>query len=1146
MQSEPHLSSCGSRRRSCAATACLSLVFACSAVLSAQTAAPTTPSTNSPGTERPGRPRDDSPEPATRPAGSSGEKVYELSPFVVSAEEDRGYASGSVLSGTRLRSDLRDLAPSIQVVTKDFMRDVNAKDLTTLLVHTLGTEVAGAGGNFSGATVQSTFVDFETQLGNASPNTRIRGLIGADTARDFFITNVPLDGYNVERVEINRGANSLLFGLGSPGGILNYSLARAETHKNKTEVEYQFGSESSQRGVLNHNHVLIQDKLALRLAAVYDDTFYRAKPAFERRKAAYLATTYRPFRNTTIRLSAEEGRSDSSKPWGRTPFDGISLWWELGRPAYNPLTHTVTLMDGAPKPPFTLAQATNSALTSLYTAIGLGGSPNMISLFYSDPNSSVPGIPGVPYVGIKGFADRSMLASNGTIRNGGMLGLAGADRYLNNIVYASAPTRGFWRIPMLSDPSLFDFYHYMPDAGGKREWAEWKTANATLEQSFLDGRAGFELGFNREDLENGSVVPFSFIDLQLKIDINTHLPDGTVNPNFGRALMGGRGFVYDYATDLKVGRGTAYYKLDLRETGPSWLGKALGRHMLTGTYSDQSKRTETKQGYPFNTGVDYSIDHAGGVVRGVDDGRRQISIVHYMSPSAAQATSVRGVRAQTIAASQWPTTLRSVSVLQNTPAPAGATTVEPWTARTYGITSVGFPAQVDNTLIGPWTDLKGEKVKSGVLALQSHWWNGLLVTTGGWRRDTVDTYIEGSGATDPGTGVGVVTYNSQFVSRLREDSWSGGAVLHLPEAITRHLPLRTRASLMYSRSNNFKVTAQRFDVFDQKLGPETGRTEEYGVRLSFLDGKVDFKINRYETSANDSSSTVNLSTPLAQLVNQVRSVEAANRNGVNEGNNAGLAAWNAWKGTPGAQQFFRTFRFDFAPATPTAQARTLEVLPTSDTVSTGWEYELVANPTRRWRVAFNASKAEAVRDNTALDFRSLLNIVINPMLAGEAGTLLVGAQQASLREAIQLAVKSPLDAVVLQDGSPTAELRRWRFNVVTSYDLPWEFTKGWTVTANYRWQDRSAIGFPVTRTAAGIPILDVKNPYYGAREGYFGAGVSYSRRIWRDIRWRASLHLRNIGVGNELIKVHAQPDGTIDAWQIREPMRWTLSNTFTF
>jgi len=57
---------------------------------------------------------------------AADEELVALSPFVVSAEDDRGYTATSTLAGTRVRTDLKDLAASISTVTAEFLRDTTA------------------------------------------------------------------------------------------------------------------------------------------------------------------------------------------------------------------------------------------------------------------------------------------------------------------------------------------------------------------------------------------------------------------------------------------------------------------------------------------------------------------------------------------------------------------------------------------------------------------------------------------------------------------------------------------------------------------------------------------------------------------------------------------------------------------------------------------------------------------------------------------------------------------------------------------------------------------------------------------------------------------------------------------------------------
>ena len=93
--------------------------------------------------------------PPPQTAGSGGttgdsEGVVSLSPVVVEAGEDKGYTATSTLAGTRVRTNLRDIASSVSVVTEEFLRDAGATNSNNLLAFTPSTEVAGMRGNSTG------------------------------------------------------------------------------------------------------------------------------------------------------------------------------------------------------------------------------------------------------------------------------------------------------------------------------------------------------------------------------------------------------------------------------------------------------------------------------------------------------------------------------------------------------------------------------------------------------------------------------------------------------------------------------------------------------------------------------------------------------------------------------------------------------------------------------------------------------------------------------------------------------------------------------------------------------------------------------------------------------------------------------------
>lgn len=150
--------------------------------------------------------------------------IFDLSPFTIDASEDTGYTATSTLAGTRIRTDLKDLGSAISVVTTELMGDISATDASTLLSYTANTEVGGYQGNFSGGETNNVGRVMQTDARtNPQLNQRVRGLGNADLTRGFFLTDIGFDSYNTDRVEVSRGPNSLLFGIGSPGGVINNS-----------------------------------------------------------------------------------------------------------------------------------------------------------------------------------------------------------------------------------------------------------------------------------------------------------------------------------------------------------------------------------------------------------------------------------------------------------------------------------------------------------------------------------------------------------------------------------------------------------------------------------------------------------------------------------------------------------------------------------------------------------------------------------------------------------------------------------------------------------------------------------------------------------------------------------------------------------
>src|SRR5438046_1593708 len=61
------------------------------------------------------------------------DETVALSPFVLQEDQDTGYAPNETLSGTRLRTQTKDVASAMTIVTPDLMKDLGAFNYNDVL-----------------------------------------------------------------------------------------------------------------------------------------------------------------------------------------------------------------------------------------------------------------------------------------------------------------------------------------------------------------------------------------------------------------------------------------------------------------------------------------------------------------------------------------------------------------------------------------------------------------------------------------------------------------------------------------------------------------------------------------------------------------------------------------------------------------------------------------------------------------------------------------------------------------------------------------------------------------------------------------------------------------------------------------------------
>lgn len=637
----------------------------------------------------------------TPPASTSpdqNEEAIVLSPFIVDASADEnGYRANSTLAGTRVRTDLKDVASAISVVTQQFLQDTGAKNNADLLVYTPSTEVAGIRGNFTGVAGAAIF-----QENTVSTSTRVRGLDSADNTRDYFLSDIPWDGFNVGRVDLQRGPNSILFGTGSPAGIINTSTNEA-AFKTSYKIENRIDQYASLRNSLDFNQVLIKGVLAVRIAALKDDAKYEQEPAYNNSTRYYAALRFDPKlfgdeNRTSLRLKYEDGRIRSNNPRQLPPNDTITPWFRTGADAYgNPGYNKLTINQFNVNSPLptgikTVADYVSGAYTVPAGSTSLPGGKggplanatyslgsnqgrsywdDIINYYEVTPKSinnvQNPLDPsGTPIKTIAAQPNAGFATVRGAFPAFLPMAIPLYSQYAFNI---QNPDNGFGvgsypghAIPggvyfadvVLTDPSIFNFYEKLLDGPNKREWQNWKAFNGAFEQSFLNDRLAFLFTFDHQEYDNGANPWLQGQQYAINVDVNETYADGSPNPNVGRP------YIATAASAPGQNQGTATIRSSFRFTptgeirasdflGDSRLAKILGRHNFTGLYEHNTVRRDNVTWAQFATTPDYIIRQSPNANAANTLGsNRSFEWLAYLGPSLKNASSAAGANLQNL------------------------------------------------------------------------------------------------------------------------------------------------------------------------------------------------------------------------------------------------------------------------------------------------------------------------------------------------------------------------------------------------------------------------------------------------------------------------------------------------------------------
>jgi len=388
------------------------------------------------------------------------------------------------------------------------------------------------------------------------------------------------------------------------------------------------------------------------------------------------------------------------------------------------------------------------------------------------------------------------------------------------------------------------------------------------------------------------------------------------------------------------------------------------------------------------------------------------------------------------------------------------------------------------------------RLDSALVVLQSRFLKDRLVTTVGLRNDEESTW--GNIMTRaPGTQEVIGASKGPLGSVASADTKTFGVVLHATEWL----------ALRYNEADNFQPQREfrlGYDTDTQGigLGPRLGRGTDVGVMLNLKGGRYSIVASRFEVSED------NVSTGWGgEFNNQVRGITyALNRN-------------------------FGTFTGN----------------DSLSNVSKGYEFEMVANITPKWRMMVNYSQANVATSNLrpfgnkiVADNRAVWQA--NAALAIPPGVPGVGGSAAEAPRATIGAALASIDTIIAAfsaaEGQAPVGHRRSIFNAFTHYTVAEGAFKNVSFGGGVRHRGSMVTGYD----NANRPLRLDAHSFVSGVVGY-GRPLRFHGRTYG---WKVQLNIDNLLNRNDLILDKTNAVGEVLRAEIAPPRTVSLTNRITF
>ncbi|MDE2367309.1 MAG: TonB-dependent siderophore receptor, partial [Betaproteobacteria bacterium] len=225
-----------------------------------------------------------------------------------------GYMATKSFGATRTDTPLRDVPQSVTVVTQDLIKDQTMQNMGDVVRYVPGVGISQGEGNRDAVIFR-----------------------GNNSTGDFFVDGLRDDAqylrdlYNIDRVEVLKGSNGMIFGRGGAGGVIN-RVTKEAGWTPINEISGQYGSFNHKRVAVDVGRA-INEVAAFRLNGMYEHSNSFRHGVELERGGVNPTLTIKPTAQTKIVLSGEYFTDDRTADRGIPSFGTKTGVVGSGRPA---------------------------------------------------------------------------------------------------------------------------------------------------------------------------------------------------------------------------------------------------------------------------------------------------------------------------------------------------------------------------------------------------------------------------------------------------------------------------------------------------------------------------------------------------------------------------------------------------------------------------------------------------------------------------------------------------------------------------------------------------------------------------------------------------------------------------------------------